>query len=114
MEPMTDRPPVSGVGATLWKRWQEVDRLFDAALDLPEDRRESFIRNECGEDAELYRIIADLLEIIGSANSQLEGPGDSLLRAALTDPERPGHGGSRPDSALERPKGDSDSRQKHR
>jgi serine/threonine protein kinase len=35
------------------ERWAELERIFLAALDLPQEEREAFVRKECGDDAEL-------------------------------------------------------------
>jgi hypothetical protein len=35
------------------KRWEEVRRLFERALELPEAEREAFVEREAGSDAEL-------------------------------------------------------------
>ncbi|HEX8190610.1 MAG TPA: hypothetical protein VF586_19780, partial [Pyrinomonadaceae bacterium] len=43
------------------ERWQQIDRLLDAALELPPGERESYVAGECGGDAELCREVLSLL-----------------------------------------------------
>ena len=42
-------------------QWTRADRLFDAALELSGDEREAYLRRECGDDAELLRLVGRLL-----------------------------------------------------
>ena len=42
-------------------RWQRLEALFDAALDLPEDAREAFVRAEAGDDPALADEVLALL-----------------------------------------------------
>lgn len=44
------------------ERWEEVQRLFDAALDRPEDEREAFLEAEASGDSELVREVLELIE----------------------------------------------------
>jgi serine/threonine-protein kinase len=44
-------------------RWTAVQTLFDAALDLPPAERDTFLRDACGDDSDLYREVASLLNI---------------------------------------------------
>jgi tRNA A-37 threonylcarbamoyl transferase component Bud32 len=43
-------------------RWTETRRIHGAALDLPIDERESFLRLECGGDLALYNEIKSILD----------------------------------------------------
>ncbi|MCH9648735.1 MAG: serine/threonine-protein kinase [Deltaproteobacteria bacterium] len=43
-------------------RWNHADRLFNAALDLPQQQRTSFLDEACGEDAELRQLLDRLLQ----------------------------------------------------
>ncbi|NNL29573.1 MAG: protein kinase, partial [Gemmatimonadetes bacterium] len=38
------------------RSWEEVDRLFDAALDVPEDERSAFLSRECSDPAVRARV----------------------------------------------------------
>lgn len=66
----------------LWSRWEEVDRLFEQALDLPPDRRRPFLDEACADDRELRASLTALLEL-DEEGETLTGPGDALLRAAF-------------------------------
>jgi serine/threonine protein kinase/Flp pilus assembly protein TadD len=63
----------------LWARWDEVDRLLEAALDLPVDQREGYLRENCDET--LLADIRDLLEVASREDSRPWQPGASLARA---------------------------------
>jgi serine/threonine protein kinase len=42
-------------------RWEKISRLYDAAIELAETERPSFLDQACGEDAELRREVESLL-----------------------------------------------------
>ena len=43
------------------KRWQEIDRLFDAVLEREPAERASFLADSCAGDDELRREVESLL-----------------------------------------------------
>lgn len=43
-------------------RWERVERLFDAALDIPEETRGDWVRDASAGDQELYSMVMRLLE----------------------------------------------------
>ena len=69
-------------------RWADVDRVLDAALDLPRAERAAFIAGACAEDAELRREVERLLvcceEAAGERNF-LEGPATQYAAPVLRD-----------------------------
>lgn len=67
---------------TLWDRWDEVDRLFERALDRPSEERESFVVRACEGDDELLEVMRSLLHLSAPRDRQLL-PGGDLLKAAL-------------------------------
>ncbi|MGA2736335.1 MAG: protein kinase [Bryobacteraceae bacterium] len=91
------------------RQWNEVERLFAAALDLPPDRRQDFLQQACA-DPDVHREAASLLdhagdglasvgEAIAAASSALAGdvdPDERLIDTRL-GPYRveaiAGHGG---------------------
>ena len=82
---MTNRPPRPDEADPLWKRWREVDRLFDNALDIAEPGRVAFLREQCAGDSELYELVAGLLEIGDGEDTPVDRkPSASLLRAATS------------------------------
>lgn len=44
------------------ERWKQIDKLFDAALDLPESERENFLTEKCYGDDDLKNEILKLLK----------------------------------------------------
>ena len=77
--------PIEPGEDTLWARWEEVDRLFDAVLDVPPADRERFIVQACKGDLELLRALRELIGITDSNHKRLPGPGPALMRAVWSD-----------------------------
>ena len=88
------------------ERWERVSELFNDALDLPADRRRSFLEDACGDDAELRREVEEMLAGEEGGEGFLARPYFSLREPeADDDPElgrrigpyrlvrRIGHGG---------------------
>ncbi len=67
----------------IWKRWDEVDHLFDQALDLAEEERVPFLEDACAGDTLLLDTLSRLLEASSRAAGVLSGPGSELLQAAF-------------------------------
>lgn len=65
----------------VWQRWEEVDRLFEAALERPPEERERFLTAACAGDAELLDVVRSLLERAEGPGPHLAGPGHLLLRS---------------------------------
>ena len=76
-------------------RKAKAEALFQAALDLPEDERPSYLGRECGDDVALLRNVESLLQHFDEASdSFLSTP----IRSDYTDidpddvmPEQIGH-----------------------
>ena len=64
-----------------FSRWETVLQIFEAALDLPADERDSFVRKACAGDSELESEVNRLLDADGKAGSFLEHPVLSTLPA---------------------------------
>src|SRR5215469_4975732 len=43
------------------ERWQQIESLFQEALQRPVGERDAWLREACGTDAELHREVASLL-----------------------------------------------------
>lgn len=47
-------------------RWRQIEDLYRASLDIPEDERDAFLRAKCGADdqlrMEVERLLADDVE----------------------------------------------------
>jgi serine/threonine protein kinase len=57
------------------ERWKRVDELLQAALPVPAERQEEFLRQQCGGDSELLEEVRSLLTSDRKAGSFLEAPG---------------------------------------
>jgi eukaryotic-like serine/threonine-protein kinase len=57
------------------KRWKQIDELLQAAIQLPVERQEKFLRHQCGSDSELLEEVRSLLTSHRKAGSFLESPG---------------------------------------
>jgi eukaryotic-like serine/threonine-protein kinase len=53
-------------------RWRDVGRLYRSALALPDEKRAPFLRNACGEDAELRSEVEKLLAKDGASSKVFE------------------------------------------
>jgi serine/threonine protein kinase/tetratricopeptide (TPR) repeat protein len=62
-------------------RWQTVSHIFEAALDVPANERDNFVREACAGDAELESEVHHLIVADGKAGSFLEHPALSTLPA---------------------------------
>lgn len=75
---MADRPPND--------RFAEIDRLFDAALDLPPDQRVAFVERSAGGDTSLAGEVLRLLEASSRVGDFLESPAAELVPELLAAP----------------------------
>ncbi len=57
------------------ERWKRVDDLLQAALQVPAERQEEFLRQQCGSDSALLDEVRSLLTSHRKAGSFLESPG---------------------------------------
>ena len=55
------------------RRWQRVDHLFQAAVDLPPGDRAGYLREACRGDAALRREIQSLIDSHDQAGRFIEG-----------------------------------------
>jgi eukaryotic-like serine/threonine-protein kinase len=54
------------------ERWERIQALFHAALEMPEPEQASFVRGECGQDEELATDVLALLEEDARGGSLLD------------------------------------------
>jgi serine/threonine protein kinase len=66
------------------ERWKRVDDLLQAALALPPARRDDFLRQACGSDAELMQEVKSLLTSHGKAGDFLQTPAINLAARTIT------------------------------
>jgi serine/threonine protein kinase/Tol biopolymer transport system component len=64
------------------ERWKRVDELLQAALQVPVERQEEFLRQQCGGDSELLEEVRSLLTSHRKAGSFLESPGIHVAEIA--------------------------------
>ena len=68
------------------ERWKRVDELLQAALQVPAERQEEFLRQQCGGDSELMEEVRSLLTSHRKAGSFLESPGLHVAEVAAQLP----------------------------
>ena len=56
------------------ERWKRIDELLQAALRLPVEQQDEFLRRQCGNDNELLEEVRSLLTSHRQAGSFLEPP----------------------------------------
>lgn len=66
----------------MWRRWAEVDRLFEQALERPAAERRAFVVEACGSDMDLRDAVLELIDASESAEGIL-GPSTGMLRAVF-------------------------------
>ena len=62
------------------QRWTQIERVFNAALELNPTERPEFVREECTDDNELCDEVLSLLEISGEADRFLVTPVSDAVR----------------------------------
>lgn len=72
-----------------WRRWDEVNRLFEAALDVPESSRPRFVADACGDDIELRDAVTSLLRAESDSAGMFERLDAAMAKAALNEAPRP-------------------------
>jgi serine/threonine protein kinase/TolA-binding protein len=68
------------------ERWKRVDELLQAALQVPAEHQEEFLRQQCGGDTELLEEVRSLLTSHRKAGSFLESPGIHVADVAAQLP----------------------------
>ena len=71
------------------KRWKQVERLLQAALDLPPEDHEGFLKRSCAGDAALEREVRSLLRAERQAGAFLSEPAIEVAARVMArhDPE---------------------------
>ena len=70
------------------ERLRQIEELYHAALELPPDERDAFIKVSCGSDKELRREIDSLLGVKQSSNNFFDTPPLSLAAEMFSQRER--------------------------
>jgi eukaryotic-like serine/threonine-protein kinase len=66
-------------------RWQEIDRLFASALDLPVDARRAHVETAAAGDQTLIEAVLDLLAAEARSEGRWDAPGRALSRECLEE-----------------------------
>ena len=67
------------------ERWQEIERIFSSALDVPPGERGAFLEKACAGDDLLRKEVEDLLARQQEADGFFESPAFELTAGALRD-----------------------------
>ncbi len=70
-------------------RWQQIERLYHAALQLEENQRAAFLEDACGADSELRREIESLLRYVPGANGFIGKPAVEIAAADIARDRAP-------------------------
>ncbi len=65
-------------------RWQQVERLYYAALARDKAERTKFLREACGGDETLRREVESLLTFASEAHEFMAAPAIEVVAAALS------------------------------
>ncbi len=72
----------------IWRRWEEVDRLLEAALDRPVKERAAWLRESTAGDATLCNLVLGLLARLNEeSDERLSGPAESVVLGAFPGAE---------------------------
>ena len=61
------------------ERWKQIDELFDAVLEIPNERREAFLSKKCNGDDDLKREVLSLLKAQKETDAFLEKSAMNLM-----------------------------------
>ena len=65
------------------ERWEEISRVYYAALKVAEKERTVFIAEACNQDAELRKEVESLLAKHGQAEDMLSKPAGEDVKQAV-------------------------------
>ena len=66
-------------------RWRRIEELLDAALDLPDEARVGYLRNETADSPELFEQVWSILQAGQQSDSVLDAPAVQLAAPLLSD-----------------------------
>ena len=72
------------------ERWQQVDQVLQAALDLEPGQRAAFLAEACAGDESLRQEVESLLALAGQAEDFLGAPPEDLVAEMLAEERAPG------------------------
>ena len=65
------------------ERWKQIDELFDAVLEIPNERREDFLSKKCDGDDDLKREVLSLLDAQKKTERFMENSAMNLMAKEL-------------------------------
>jgi serine/threonine protein kinase len=65
------------------ERWKQIDELFDAALEIPNERREDFLSEKCNGDDDLKREVLSLLDAQKATDGFMEHSAMNVMAKEL-------------------------------
>ena len=69
------------------ERWQTIEKLYHSASELSDDKRNSFLRQSCGDDHKLFQEVESLLRHGSTPQSFLDTPALTILAKAIAADE---------------------------
>ncbi len=69
------------------ERWQAIEELYHSASNLPDDQRNKFLHDFCGEDQNLFNEVESLLRYGSSPQSVLDSPAVAIMAKAMAADE---------------------------
>jgi eukaryotic-like serine/threonine-protein kinase len=69
------------------ERWQVIEELYHSASDLPDDERNSFLQEACGEDQSLLYEVESLIRHGSAPQSVLDTPAMAIMAKAMAADE---------------------------
>jgi eukaryotic-like serine/threonine-protein kinase len=82
------------------ERWQRIEQIFHAALEIEESRRAAFLEQACAEDRDLRREVDSLLAHHKEAGSFIESPALEMAARSLVPSEGTSIGSSESGAGL--------------
>ena len=64
-------------------RWEEINRIYDAALEVAEEARPAFLESNCQGDEELRREVESLLAYDQQAQQFIDRPAMQMTAEKL-------------------------------
>jgi hypothetical protein len=65
------------------ERWHAIEELYYSASDVPENERNSFLHEACGEDQSLFSEVESLLRHGSTPQSVLDTPAIAIMAKAI-------------------------------
>lgn len=70
------------------ERLKKIEEIYNAVLDVAPDKREIFLKEECGDDPELRQEIESLISFENNSQNFLDTPFESLVAEMISTKEK--------------------------